>query len=369
MRQNLKLTAPQSDSDIGFWLRWESKDRYIDIWDFKAVMRDLQLDKHPYKHRRVNLSALINNYDPNPAMRFDGIGELKPVESAIAMHNMTLAQIINNHSMHNHKVMLYQKGKVSPDQLIMRAGGRIEVTGLLGGQRLEDAVHEIPIAPLSRDAYAVPQLLEGMIRVATGVFESDEGQQGKTQTATGDAIRRQQSDSRKSMTIAMFEWELEDIAKICFSHMEQFMAQEDWASIIGVERAKQMRFKNPNLIPGGCRYHFTGADRASEQLVKRRELIDLISIVGPKITLLQKLFDQYNWTQSEFEQLVQEIQQEQQQAAEAQAQSQQGELEDIFNKRRVSGQAQLMNKAEEVAVGLKSLPGQNGTGTTQRKSK
>lgn len=369
MRQNLKLTSPQGDSDIGFWLRWESKDRYIDVWDFKSVLRDLQGDKLPYNHKRVNLSALVNNYDPNPAMRFDGISELKPVESTIAMHNMTLAQLLNSHSMHNHKVLLYQKGKVAADQLVMRPGGRIEVTGLLGGQRLQDAVAEIPLAPLPSDAYAIPQMLEGMIRVAVGVFEQDEGQQGKTQTATGDAIRRQQSDSRKGMTISMFEWELEDIAKICFSHMEQFMEEPDWASIIGQERAKQMRFTNPNLIPGGCRYHFTGADRASEQLVKRRELIDLISIVGPKMALLKKLFDQYNWTESEFEELVAEFQQEQQQATQAQEQAQETELQNVFAKRRVSGQAQLANKVEEVAVGLRSLPGQNGSNATQRTTK
>jgi len=331
MRRRLGLGAPDPDPDIGLLLRFESPDRFIDVLDFTTVLRD---QPNPFIHGQVNLAALINNYDPNSAMRFDGIGEMKPIEATVALHNMSLAQLVNNHSLQNHKVLLYQKGKVAPDQLQMRPGGRVEVTGLLPGQSLQSAVQELVVSPLPRDAYAMPQVFEGHMRIATGVFEGDQGQQGKSSTATDSALRRQQSDSRKSMTISMFEWELGDIAELCFSHMEQFMEVEDWGSIIGAERASTMAFKNPNHIPGGCTYHFTGKDRTAEQLVRRRELAEVIGLIGPVPTLVKKALQLQNFSEREIEQVVQELAAQQAAAAEAAERSKQAELEQTFSKKR-----------------------------------
>ena len=357
-------TIEEQDPDIKFLLRYEEDDRYIDILDFKHVLRDR---KNPNAHGKINLVALVNNDDPNPAMRFDGISEIKPIESTVAMYNMAMAQLINNHSMQNHGVFLYQRGKVTPDQMIMRPGARWEVTGLLGNQTPLSVVQQIPVNPLPPDAYKIPIFLESTMRLAVNFNEQDEGSARTAgTTATGDAIRRQQSDNRKSMTIAKLESQLGEIADLCFSHMDQRMLPEDWASLIGLERAQAMQSTNPNKIPGGCRFHFTGKDRAQEQLVKRREMIDLISVVGVQPILLKKLFDSYGWTESEFEELMQGIQQQQQQAAQAEAQGEQGELEALFKKKRVSGAAQIENKIDEVVVGLKALPGQTGQSKTNR---
>jgi len=366
MRRRLGLGAPDPDPDIGLLLRFESPDRFIDVLDFTTVLRD---QPNPFIHGQVNLAALINNYDPNSAMRFDGIGEMKPIEATVALHNMSLAQLVNNHSLQNHKVLLYQKGKVAPDQLQMRPGGRVEVTGLLPGQSLQSAVRELVVSPLPRDAYAMPQVFEGHMRIATGVFEGDQGQQGKSSTATDSALRRQQSDSRKSMTISMFEWELGDIAELCFSHMEQFMEVEDWGSIIGAERASTMAFKNPNHIPGGCTYHFTGKDRTAEQLVRRRELAEVIGLIGPVPTLVKKALQLQNFSEREIEQVVQELAAQQAAAAEAAERSKQAELEQTFSKKRALGKATQMNQIEEVSLGLKSLPGKDNKSPSQSKSK
>lgn len=375
MRTKLGLSMPQGDPDIALLSRFESRDRYIDVLDFKTVLRDSSNSrkKNPFNHNGINLGSLVNNYDPNSAMRFDGIGELKAVESTVAMHNMLLAQLINNHAMQNHKVLLYQRGKVTPEQLIMRPGGRIEVTGLMGNAPLRSAVEELQVSPLPRDAYAMPGFFESMIRTATGVFEQDEGSQSGSQTATGDAIRRQQSDSRKGMTISMFEWELEQIARLCFSHMDQFMEQEDWGSIIGSQRAQEMQFTHPDHIPGGCTYLFKGKDRASEQLVRRRELLDMLGVLGPLPTLIAETLELHNFDQRKIEQIQQELAQIQQQQAQAQEQSQEGELQDLFAKKRVAGKAQTQNSIEkglaEVAVGLKSLAGSDNRSPTQAKAK
>lgn len=362
MKQAVGRTLEQQDPDIKFWLRYESQGRHVDVLDFKHVFRDRKDE-----NLKINLVALVNNDDPNPSMRFDGISEIKPIESTVAMYNMTMAQLINNHSMQNHGVFAYQRGKVTPDQLIMRPGARWEVTGLLGNQTPLSAVQQIPIQSLPRDAYMIPQLLESMMRLAVNFNEQDEGSaQTSGTTATGDAIRRQQSDSRKGMTISKLESQLGEIANLCFSHMDQMMLPEDWASLIGVERAQALQSTNPNKIPGGCRFHFTGKDRAQEMLVKRREMIDLISVVGPQPILLRKLFDSYAWTESEFEELIQGMQQQQEQAAQAESQGEQGELEALFNKKRVTGKAQQANQIEEVALGLKALPGQSGQTKSNR---
>lgn len=355
MRQAVGLSLPEQDTDIGVYGRLETKDRYIDVWDFRAVLRDVE---NPFNHGRVNLAALINNFDPNPMMQFDGISELKVVEPMLDLLDSNLAQMQNNHNMQNHKVLAYDEEKVSVDTLVMRPGARVPVVNRLPNEPLLDAVQEIPVSPLSPDHYRVPAILERWIRVATSEFEADQGETTqRPTTATEAALLRQQSDSRKQLTISMFERSLKDIANLCLSHMHQFMETPDWADLLGDDRANAIQFTHPQQIPGGCTFSFTGADRASEQLVMRRELVDLMSVVGPNPMLEKKLLESYNFSNEELQAYFQ-IREQEQQAAQQAAQAQENrELELQANKKRIGGLINTENKIREVSLGLRALPG------------
>jgi len=366
MRESIGLAAPQEDSDVSVLVQFESPDRYIDIWDFRVVLRD---QDNPFDHGQVNLTAFINNYDPNPKMRFDGISELKSVEQVIGMHSMALAQLVNNHQFSQHKTLLYRQGSVEPDTLVMRPGGRIAVTSLLPNMPLDAGVRELPHTPLSPDDYNVPAMLEQIVRTNTGVFKDDEGDSNPSiGTATEAALNRQQSDSRKKLTIDMFDRQLAEVADLAFSHMSQFMSPLDWGNIIGSERAQQMEVTHPQHIPGGCQFQFNSADRETERLIKRQGYTDLLGIYGgvqAPMVLQQKLLELYGLPEHDIQAFMQELQQQQQAAQEAAQSAEQNELSADLNKKDMMGKVDNANSIEkqvtEVALGLKALPGEKGT--------
>jgi len=369
IRESLHLSGAEADSDIGIYLEFESPEEYIKIWDFRV---ELSRGPNPYKHGKVNLTALINNFDPNPAMAFDGIPELKPVESTISMLDSSLGQLVNNANASQHKVLLFRKDSVSPDQLRMTAHNRIQISNLPASSPLNSAVEELRVTPLGPDYYNLPAKLESMIRGGLGIFEQDEGSAGTSQTATGDALRRQQSDSRKKMTIDLYLLQVTRIADLGFSHMDQFMDTDDWAALIGEEAANEMEVTHPNHIAGGCIYSHVGADKASQNLIDTRELIDSMSVLTQVTNpvLRRKYFELKQWTPNDIEEYERFEAEAQQQAAQQAQQQADNEIENFTEKKQITARVDIEKQVVEVGMGLKSLPGDQTTKpATQAKAK
>ena len=77
MVADLGITSQNIDEGVGVLMRFESEDRYIDLWNGRVVLRDIP---NPFKYGMINLSRQINTMEAHSQNKFWGIGESKPNE-------------------------------------------------------------------------------------------------------------------------------------------------------------------------------------------------------------------------------------------------------------------------------------------------
>jgi hypothetical protein len=277
MASNLGIKLPETDDDLGLWLSYESKDRYIDLWNFRQVLRDIP---NPLNHGEINLTRIINSSDPNPATEFFGIGEGKPVEVLLDALNDNWNQTFNNHNMQNEGVIFYDDDAMNVDQLVMIAGNRIPVTPPLG-KSIQDAVWERPTPGLSRDHYIIPEKLELMIDQTSGINDIMRGEQGGTQTAREAILRRSAGDSRMKLKIMIAEnMGLKDFGEKAIQIIDQFATPEDIVSKLGPDRAALMPSANPADLDGSYNFAFKGSARMADAQIKRQDAKDIYQLAA-----------------------------------------------------------------------------------------
>lgn len=283
MANDVGATLPMSDDDLGVWLSYESDDRYIDLWNFTSILRDID---NPYNHKGKNLTRIINTDDPNPRMSWYGMGEGRPVENLCHALNETWDQTFDNHNLQNQGIIYYDDDALNVNQLIMIAGNRIPITPQVG-HSIEDAVFERPTPGLVKDHYLIPDRLERMIDQATGLDEITRGEQSRqTQTAREAVLKRSAGESRMKQKIKMGEqMGLKDIARIALSHIDQFAGPDDIISKIGLEKAAILPTVNPSDVGSPFIFNFKGSGRLNQLQIKRQDMRDIyqLTVGNPSI--------------------------------------------------------------------------------------
>jgi hypothetical protein len=272
------------DSDLGVWLSFESNDRYIDMWGFSHILRDID---NPYAvankgHGKINLTKIINTDDPNPYTSWYGIGEGKSVEQLIHGMNENWNQTFDNHNMINQGVVYYEEDALNVDQLVMIPGNRIPVDIGGTGRSIADVVQERPLQGLTRDHYAIPEKFELMIDQTTGVFDISRGESAvKGSTAREAILRKQSGESRTKLKIKMCEQlGLNDLAMKCIAHIDQFATSDDIVDKIGMEKAQALPTVNPAAIDGGNQFAFKGSSRQADSQIKRQDAKDVYQLMA-----------------------------------------------------------------------------------------
>lgn len=307
MLANIGLNMQHMDEDMVVLLRYESDERYIDTLDGEHVLRDIE---NPFKHKRINLSRWVHNFDPHSQNQFWGMGEAKPNEILQAMYNDLMNMTLNNHQMLNQMMIYYRKGTISDVNALVRvAGNRVEVNAT-PDRPLRDSIHESPGQNLPSDHYRLTGMVEQFMDQTSGVFQPTRGEPSEgDQTATEAALLKETGDTRHELNIRQGETFLGDVAEKCLFHIEQYATPDDIVEVVGLEGAIGMLTLNPADLPGGFNFSFKGSSRVSNQLIKQRNWKELMGVLGgvPNVLpgwLATKVLEAYEVDQDEIDEGV-----------------------------------------------------------------
>lgn len=277
--QNMGLPAPGQDSDIGILFRYESPDRYIDVWNDHVVLRD---GDNPYAkkdggHGLINLSRCIHNVDPHTQAVFWGNGEVKINEVLGSMLSDTFALTMDNHQFMNVGKTYYAVGRgVSPEQLVHQMGNMIGFD-LKPNEKINDLIQEDRGQELPTAHYAIPKILEDYMDLVSNSFPVMRGEEVTGDHTLGEiSMLREAGDSRTELNVKIIEdIFLADMGHKGLCHMDQWARHEDRVEMLGEEDAMALIFLNPRDLPGGYDFIFGGSDRVVNQVIRQRNLLEL----------------------------------------------------------------------------------------------
>ena len=278
MLRDFGLKFPDDDNDIGILLRYESPDRYIDIWNGDVVLRD---GENPYEHGKINLSRMIHTQAPSTANQFHGIGEAKHNEVLISMLNDTYSLTFASHGMINQPVVFFRKQALDVDDLVWGLGQRIPIDNKTE-RPISDDIQVAPGTGLPREHYLLKDSLERDIEDTSGFHNIQQGKEleGGSGTATEAAILKETGDERQEGSIKLGELMfLADLSGKIASIVEQYSGFEDVAETVGEEEAMKMFTANPSDMAGGFNNTFRGSDYVSNIIIKQRNLKEVLPTV------------------------------------------------------------------------------------------
>jgi hypothetical protein len=282
MLSALGLEVPSHDGDVGIVLRYESPERYIDVWNGRTVLRDIP---NPYKHKNINLSRMVHGVDPHTQDSFWGIGDAKVNEVLQEMLNSLWNMTFDNHFMTNQMMIYYREGSVNPDALVRTSGNRVPIEAS-NDRPIRDSIVESPGQPLPRDHYMLPQAVERAMDYTSGVSDMIRGEVAQTDsTASEAAMRKESGEMRLELAIRQDEVFLSDFGHKCLSHIDQFSSIDDWVEVLGVERAQTMYVANPSDLPGGFNFVHKGADRIANRVIRQRNMRDVMPFLVQNPTI------------------------------------------------------------------------------------
>lgn len=282
MLRNMGLPDTGGDGDIGVLFRYESPERYIDVWNDNVVLRDSLDGGHPFDkmaggHGLINLSRMVHNIDPHTQSQFWGNGEVKINELQCDLLNDILNNSMDNANFLNMGKTYYAESTgVSPDMLVHAMGNKIPVK-LVDGQRIQDVIYEDRGESLPSDFYNLRDVVERYIDVTANHLAPNNGESPKGDATLGEiSLLKEAGDSREELNVKLLEDPfLKDFGHKCLCHMDQFARTEDKIEFMGEEAAQMMLMLNPRDLPGGYNFTFNGSDRVVNQIIKQRNLMDL----------------------------------------------------------------------------------------------
>lgn len=280
--QNMGIPDVGGDGDIGVLYRYESPERYIDIWNDRVVLRDSLDSGHPFDrmdggHGLINLSRMVHNIDPHTQAQFWGNGEVKINELQCDLLNDILNNTMDNANFLNMGKTYYANSiGVSPEQLVHAMGNKIPVD-LRDGQKIQDVIYEDRGDPLPGDFYNLREVVERYIDITGNTMPVMRSEASGSDTTLGEvSILKEAGDSREELNVRLLEDPfLKDFGHKCLCHMDQFARTDDKVEFMGEEAAQMMLMLNPRDLPGGYNFTFDGSDRVVNQVIKQRNLMNL----------------------------------------------------------------------------------------------
>lgn len=267
------LSNLSGGDDQGIVMRYESDDRYIDIWNNRIVLRDIE---NPFAHGTINLTRFIHSQDVHTQNKFWGLGEAKSNQVLQSMLNDTWNMTFNSHEMIGQPMIFYKKDAVSPDALVRTSGNRVAVD-IESGRPITDAILETSGQQLPGDHYMIPQHIERMMDLGSGNFAPNRGEEGKRKTLGEAAMLKETGDLGGELSVKLGEKIfLADFGAKCLSHIDQFAANDDLVEEVGLEKAAILASVNPQDLPGGFNFEFKGSDRVANAMIKQRNLRELV---------------------------------------------------------------------------------------------
>ena len=273
------LSKPQMDQDIGVLLRYESDDRYIDVWNNRVLLRDIP---NPYAHGMINLSRMVHDQDAHTQDQFWGIGEVKPNEILQDMLNDLHNQAFDHYNLTIQPITYYDKNVVdSANQLVRTMGNKIGLD-LENGQNIQSAILESFGNEMPGSHFNMIQMTEDRMDLTSGQFEAGRGEAATgEQTATEILKLDERQSSRQEQNIRLGEsMFLTSFGKKLIDMVTMSARPDDLIESVGAQRAIQAFFINPTDLPGGYNFTFKGSARVTALAIKQRNWIQLVPMLA-----------------------------------------------------------------------------------------
>jgi len=276
--QAMGYTTPDPDSDVGLLYRYESPERYIDMWNDRVILRD---QANPYAktpelmgHGLINLSRMVHNIDPHTQMRFWGDGDVAILEKLNALLNDLFNMALNNHMFSGQGKTYYAEGRgVQGADLVHELAHKVGFQ-LRDGEKIQDLVVDDYGQPLPVDHYALIEKVEAYMDLTVNQYEINRGESATGDQTLGElSMLREAGDTRLELNVKTQEdLFLNDWGHKCLCHNRQWLTDDDVEELLGPEDAEVFAVAHPGDMPGGYNFTMNGSDRVVNQNIKQQSL-------------------------------------------------------------------------------------------------
>lgn len=267
------FNEPAHDNDMCVIIRFESEDRYVDVYNGKLDLRDID---NPHPDGLIHTTRRVNELDPHTANQFYGVSEIKPNEVFQHLKNDLYSRAIDIWNMISQPLIYYRKGAgINVDDLVYEFGNRVPIGGDIA-QPIDHYVREVAPRELPASYFVIEDNLDKMM---DDVATFPEPSQGKLPDADMKATiymkAEERAANRQEMNIAVAEHTyLADFGRKLISTLSKAVGLGDLIETIGFERAIMAYFLgNPTEIPGGYNLKFKGSNKIASQLIKQHNWI------------------------------------------------------------------------------------------------
>lgn len=272
------LTQPYWDPDIGIILRYESPDRYVDLWNGEVVLRDV--DKTNSKEG-INLSRDIHDMDAHTQNQLWGVSEVKPNEVLQEMYNDLHNQAFDSWNLMGQPVVYYDnKAGISPAQLIRSMGNKIAVNRH-DDRPISDYILESFGRDLPATHFQMVRMIEDRMDQTSRQFPVSRGETAEGDVTATEIVKAdEKSDLSHELGVKIAEYvTLGSFGRKLIGMLEKAVRMDDMIEIVGQQRAVIALLSTPSDLPGKYNFGFKGADRVANMIIKQRNWKELAGIL------------------------------------------------------------------------------------------
>lgn len=286
---DLGYARARNDSDMGELVRvWIPRSgRYFEFWGGKeAGIHLIREMMNPYPF--VPIINFINNYDPFPDRVF-GIGEIRPNMQMFAMLNDAYSQLFNSQQQSMDPPTLYPNGWLDPQTLVAAPGQRTPYNPTYA-DKIQQAIFTLPLKPLDRDAYEVPDRIGKIIDDTSGVSQVDRGQfPDRKELAYTVRKVTEGGDIRSEVKVYIAMEAMRQLAKKSIKVLGDNITQEMIERTLGNEALSYV-MRDPDDIPGGYEFRFEGPDVITKKESETQMIMNLYQMTTPDVANRQELY-------------------------------------------------------------------------------
>lgn len=259
------------DSDIGVVLRYQSEERYIDVWNDTLVLRAIE---NPFPHKLINISRYIHDPDSHTRNQFWGIGECKPNEVMQDFLNGLTDMSADSWMQTLQPLTMYDETAVKRNSVVRSFGNKIPVKRMDESLPLSNYLHEIPGQELPVSHYNMIQMTEDRMDMSSGNYEVQRGEvAGGDQTAFEIAKLDERGSARQELNISLGEDVLlNSFSSKLISTVTAAAQPDDLVRCLGMEKAMYALAAKPTEIDGGYRIMLTGSSKVSAQAIRLQSM-------------------------------------------------------------------------------------------------
>lgn len=253
-----KSCVNENNPDVGMLMRFQSNDRYIDVWNYSMVLRDVD---NPHTNMPKHIKPLIHFRDVTEIgpRRFWGKGIWEQIGQLSQLGDDILSEVFDQIMMSRAQWLMYNPDMVAPEDLDAVYGNRVPVPG----GRFDQAVAPIQLGQPDDRGFNMYDIVRGFIDYQTSISVYQRGGTApRREAALTTQVLKAAGDEKLEFGVRYFEGTaMTRLAYLVTKTIDANMSTSDIADIIGWEMAMMIPSMDPTAMPGGYEFAFNGSER------------------------------------------------------------------------------------------------------------